>query len=231
MWLDFFSACASSLKRAASSHSPRSTLAAARLPAHSAASACRFASFDTESACRRNGSACAGISLQDERVADASQRLCEVHLRAPAGVERDASPLHRKRPIEVSQPRVADAGITQRRRIDRQRLEVRERQHPLEARQRLVPARADDAAHAEIVDRPRLLKSIACRRGPDGNGVQPPLRPPPTGRLAFGAGRRARRYRTGRQPRPARDVRAVSSVASAASNWLRLRCRSASTNF
>ena len=44
------SVLASSLKRAASSHSPRSMFAAARFPAHSAASAWRFDSFATVSA-------------------------------------------------------------------------------------------------------------------------------------------------------------------------------------
>ncbi len=91
----------------------------------------------------------------------------------PPGVEGDASPLNRERPIEIAQARIADAGVAQCCRIDGERVEVPERQHPFEPRQRLVPARPDDAAHAEIVERLSLVKSISGRRCLDRHGVQP----------------------------------------------------------
>ena len=53
---------------------------------------------------------------------------------------RDAASLDREGAFELSQTRVTDAGVAQRRRVDRQRLEILERQHALEPRQRLVPA-------------------------------------------------------------------------------------------
>ena len=101
------------------------------------------------------------------KVLPSSPSACAKSARGPRSVWRlTLRRCDRQRAIEFSQTRVADARVAQRCAVDRQRFEVLERRARARKRgQRLVPASANDRAHAEIVQRARLLKAVARGRG------------------------------------------------------------------
>src|SRR5262249_44792768 len=101
------------------------------------------------------------VALQVIRPAELAERMLVIEARAAPLVDVYRAPLQRERSRKVSQARVTQARIVQRGRIFRESLEGAKRQHALEPRQRLVEPASDDAAHAEIVQRPNLMKAIA----------------------------------------------------------------------
>ena len=91
-------------------------------------------------------------------------------------MERYTAALNLPCALELSQARVADSGVAQRRGVNREGFEILEREHALESRQRLIPTGANDAAHSKVVEGPGLLKAVASGRGAGCHRIEPRFR-------------------------------------------------------
>ena len=96
------------------------------------------------------------VALQQVGAAQLAERLRVVEL-TPAFVDVDCLLLGRDRAVELSQARVADAGVVQRLAVDGGAVERVGGDDALEPWERFVEPVANDEAHAQVVERLRLM--------------------------------------------------------------------------
>ena len=106
------------------------------------------------------GQSCPRIAPEQVRVAQCPQRLGVLGRRAAPLEALDGAPLNGDRPVEEAEPRIADPGIVQRRRVHGHVGEIGERQHALEQGQRLIEPAPYQLTGAQLVQRERLVISI-----------------------------------------------------------------------
>ncbi len=117
------------------------------------------------------------------RVAQGPQRLGVLGRRVAPLEALDGAALNGDRPVEETEPRIADPGIVQRRRVDRHVGEVGERQHALEQSQRLIEPVPYELTGAELVQRERFVISIVRLGRAQRDLIEAPLRVVPSAEL------------------------------------------------
>jgi hypothetical protein len=99
--------------------------------------------------------------LEDVGAAELAECLLKIQARSLPLVNLNRSTLQSKGPVEITQPRITHSGVIQTHAINRELLEVPERQHTLEPGQGFVESVLFLATHAQIVQRPNLVVSVA----------------------------------------------------------------------